>query len=67
LLRSSLGALFEGAVHLLEPTPRVGVKATGEQGDEQTPELFSLDETNTVLLQRLDGEGVLTIEQARHQ
>ncbi len=67
LIRTSLGTLFEGAVHLLKPPLRVGLKATGEQWNEQILELFSLDETNTVLFQRLDGEGVLTIEQARHQ
>jgi hypothetical protein len=53
LLRSGLDALFEGAVHLLEATPRVGLKATGEQRDEQTLERLSLDETNTALFQRL--------------
>jgi hypothetical protein len=67
LRRSRLGTLFEGVVHLLKPPLRVGLKAPGEQRDEQTLERFSLDEPNTVLFQRLDGEGVLTIEQARHQ
>src|SRR5829696_2371786 len=67
LRRSRLGTLFEGAVHLLKPLLRVGLKAPGEQGDEQTLERFSLEESNTVLLQRLDGEGVLTIEHTRHQ
>src|SRR3712207_4569375 len=67
LLRSSLGALFEGAVHLLEATLGVGLKATGEYRDEHTLERFSLDETHTVLFQRLDDEGVLTIEQTRSQ
>ena len=62
LLRSGLGTLFEGAVHLLEPSLRVGLKTTGKQRDEQTLERFSLDETNTVLFQLLDGEGVLSIE-----
>jgi len=67
LLGGSLGALFESTVHLLEPLLRVGLKATGKQRDEQTLERFSLDETNMVLFEWLDGEGVLTIEQARHQ
>jgi hypothetical protein len=62
-----LGALFESTVHLLEPPLRVGLKATGKQRNEQPLERFSLDETNTVLIEWLDGEGVLTIEQARHQ
>jgi hypothetical protein len=67
LRRRGLGTLFEGAVHLLEPLLRVGLEAPGEQRDEQTLERFSLDETNGVICQRLDGEGVLTIEQPRHQ
>src|SRR5215211_1393236 len=62
LRRSRLGTLFEGAVHLLKPLLRVGLKAPGEQGNEQTLERFSLDEPNTVLLQRLDGEHSFTIE-----
>ena len=40
LLWRGLGALFEGAVHLLEPALRVGLKATGKQRDEQTLEHF---------------------------
>src|SRR5215212_9712126 len=67
LRRSRLGTLFEGAVHLLKPLLRVGLKATAEQGNEQTLERFSLDEPNTVLLQRLDGEHSFTIEHTRHQ
>jgi hypothetical protein len=31
--RSRLGTLFEGAVHLLKPLLRVGLKAPGEQGN----------------------------------
>ncbi len=67
LRRSGLGTLFEGVIHLLKPPLRFGLKAPGEQGNEQTLERFSLEESNTVLLQRLDGEGVLTIEHTRHQ
>ena len=50
--RSGLSTLFEGVIHLLKPLLRVR---------------FALDETNTVVLQRLDREGVLTIEHTRHQ
>ena len=65
--RGGLGTLLEGAVHLLKPPLRVGLETPGEKRDEQTLERFSLDETNMVLFQRLDGEGVLTIEHTRHQ
>jgi hypothetical protein len=62
-----LGSLFEGSVRLLETPLRIGVEVTGGQRDQQTLERLSLDETNTVVFQRLDGEEVLTIEQAPHQ
>jgi len=54
-------ALFEGVVHLFEPTQSV-IQAASEQGNEQAPERFSLDEPNPVLSQRLDDEAVLTVE-----
>ena len=47
--RTRLGTLFEGLVHLLEAPLRVGLKAPGEQRNQQTIERFSLDESNTVL------------------
>jgi hypothetical protein len=66
-LRKYLGSLFESLVHLLEPTQRVGVQAPRQQANEHPLERFVLHEPNEVLSQRVDGKGVLPVEDPRNK
>lgn len=62
-----LGTLLEGAVHPLEGGQGAPVQGFGQQRYEYATKVFLPDEANAATVERLNGEAVLAVEDARHE